>query len=113
MNKRQAENEGFSFTGIYNRNKEDTKKEIAEEREKRPKAKIRLVDSNTGYSAYADDAYFAYTTIQDTAIIIDRHQDTLERLKVEYEEKVHEAEERYNTASQRKADAEKLLETKK
>jgi len=113
MNERQAEKEGFSFTGIYNRNKEDTKKEIAEEREKRPKARIRLVVSGTGYSAYADDAYFAYASIKDANMIIDGHQNVLKRLKKEYEEKVNEAEERYTTSLQSKEKSEKLLEMKK
>ena len=108
MNERMAESQGLQFTGIYKRDKEEVKQRIAEERAKRPKARIILVtvpDSplsrggrGTGYSAYADSVYFAYDIRDSARGVIDGKTKAIEYLKGEYEKKLIEVENRFQQA---------------
>jgi hypothetical protein len=100
MTENQAQQEGLHFTGIYNWDKEDVKKQIADRRAKYPKARIVMVNTppsklsrghhGMGYSGYADDIYSAYQTLENSTPIIDNHNTRLNSLKIEYETKVEE-----------------------
>jgi hypothetical protein len=106
MNEKQAMNEGLSFTGIYSWDKEKVQQRIKEERIKRPKARIVQVNTDNGYSAYADNKYDAYRTIEDTARIVENVDSRLAQAKKKYEEKVYEIRNNYCVALERKEKAE-------
>jgi len=111
MNVQKAKLQGLNFTGIYNSFKDETKKQIAEERKTRPNARIVMVKhKHSGYSAYADDKYFAYETIERTNQIIKNHKNKLIQLKSEYEEKVAKANKKYIEAEKRNLEAKNKLE---
>ena len=110
MNKKQAMNEGLSFTGIYSWNKETVQQRIKEERQKRPKARIILISEDNGYSAYADDKYQAYNVLENTTRIIESVANRLECAKKKYEEECNDINNNYNASLARKEEAEKLLE---
>jgi hypothetical protein len=100
MNKRQAQQEGLHFTGVYTRLKEETKARIVQDRLKYPKSRIVMViepDSplsrgsrGEGYSAYADSVYSAYQLLEENTKQCDQHGIVLELLKDQYEKKVEE-----------------------
>jgi hypothetical protein len=89
MTENQAEKEGLSFTGIYSHDKDCVKTCIVEERKKCPGARIVLVLSPSsplsrrhqggGYSAYGDDTYQAYKTIEMSTPFIKSHTIALQR----------------------------------
>jgi len=100
MTEKEARRQGLETTGIYYRNKEETKKRILEERKKCPQARIVLVtvpDSplsrggrGTGYAAYGDEVYRAYSLLEHANQFITAHPRYLQSLKREYDAKVED-----------------------
>ena len=124
MTKKQAQEQGLHFTGIYNRDKEETQKRIAEARIKYPKARIVLVPEranplsrgqNTGivgYSAYADYIYSAYEQVHNASKIIDSYQTNYDFYKKQFDEKIKELDERKLAAETRLNEANEILNKK-
>ena len=113
MTEQTAFNKGLIFTGIVSDNKEKVKKQIKEERQKRKFAKIYLVTKRVSkysmscpgslyYTAYANEAYFAYNILEDANKIIDNHYSKIQQLKEEYENKVKQAEMKYDQAQNKR-----------
>lgn len=107
MKKDNAIAEGLHFTGIYNSDKEITKRRITEARARYPLARIVLVrepvsklsrsyrPGDCGWAAYADEKYSAYQTIETADNYELRHTNSLKRLKEEYELAVEKENECY------------------
>ena len=105
MNERKAREEGLSFTGIYSHDKEEVKERISKERKERPKARIILVTvppnklsrghHGTGYSAYADEVYFAYENMKAFKNYSESYNASIKRIEDEYKEKILLAEKTY------------------
>jgi hypothetical protein len=106
MNERQAQEQGLHFTGHYSSDKDEVKRCIAEDRVKYPKARIVLVNvphsklsrsgPGMGYSAYADDKYSAYRTLERLGNVDQNHNVRLLQLKVAYEKRLEEENARYD-----------------
>ena len=108
MNERQAESEGLQFTGIYKRSKEEVKQLITEERIAKKGCRIVLVTvpdnklsrggCGVGYSAYADEIYFAYVKLDKASSVVYSHSKAIDYIKEECAKKLAEQMERYNQA---------------
>jgi len=109
MNKKQAKADGLEFTGIYNRFKEDTQERIKTERVLRPKSRIVMIAEDDGYSAYADDKYFAYGIIKEATLCINEHENIVTNLQKEYERDLVEAGQELMKNLLRKKYAQKIL----
>lgn len=122
MNEKQARAEGLSSTGIYARSKDEVRKQIKQKRIERPKAHIVLVTIpdnplsrgtiGVGYSAYADEYYQAYNTLDRAKPWIDGHLAHLQRLKEDYEKLVQEAIDNVGHWKEKAAAAEAILAKK-
>lgn len=115
MKKEEALSQGLHFTGIYNSDKEETKKQIAIEQTKYPKARIILVRETVSklsrsfspgaYSAYADDKYSAYKTIENAVNFEEKHANVLKRLKKEYDETIAQENARFENETKKISNA--------
>ena len=120
MNERKAREEGLSFTGIYSHDKNEVKERIVKERKERPKARIVLATvppdklsrghHGTGYSAYADEVYFAYENMKSFENYSASYNASIKRIEDEYKEKVLLAEQTYAQNKARFEEAKKLIE---
>lgn len=107
MNEREARAQGLNFTGMYNSNKEITKREIEAARKKYPRARIVLVREPVdklsrsytpgacGWSAYADNKYSAYQTLERLGNIEERHTKRLDTINNDYQQKLAAEETQY------------------
>lgn len=98
----QAIAEGLHYTGISNSDKEIVKERIKKERAEKKGMRIILVSEKCRgriydtimYSAYADNKYFAYDTVERLKNYEANHDAALERIENEYVAKVMEAKEK-------------------
>jgi len=119
MTEKNARQEDLSFTGIYSFYKEEVKARIKEERKERPKARIVLVwspasklsrgYSSGGWSAYADEKYSAYSTLERTSKVIDSYDNRVISIKNEYAKKIADAKAEFTTASMKRREMLNLL----
>lgn len=120
MIKRKAEQEGLRQTGIYYRDKETTKKRIAEERKAKPGCRIVMVtipdskysrscDISEGYAAYADKVYTAYGMAERSKNTIGMHQENMDNIKLEYEAQVNAQINKYRTACDLLTEANEII----
>ena len=97
----QAIAEGLHYTGITNSNKEIVKDRIKKERAEKKGIRIILVSEKCRgriydtimYSAYADNKYFAYDTVERFRDCESHHDTLLMKIEEEYEKKVLDAKE--------------------
>jgi hypothetical protein len=121
MTEERAKQEGLHFTGMYSRNKEVTKAEIDDARKRYPKARIVLVrtpDSKLsrgytpgacGWSAYADDVYSAYQTVETSTKTIGNYQSRYDYFKKQFDEQVQKLDEELEAAKVKLAKANEIL----
>jgi len=121
MTEERAIQEGLHYTGMYNRDKEKTKAEIADARKQYPKARIVLVrepDSKLsrgytpgacGWSAYADDIYSAYQAIESSKNVIGNYQHRYNYFKQQFDEQIKKLDEELETAKVKLAKANEIF----
>jgi len=119
MTETNAKKEGLHFTGIYSWDKEEVKNRIKDEKEKYPKARIRLVNSppsrlsrghhGMGYSAYADEIYSAYQTIEQYEPRIKNHASHIAEIKKRHAEELAKEEKTYTEIIERFNEAKEKL----
>lgn len=121
MTEREAQAQGLSFTGIYNSFKEETKKRIAQERIKKPGARIVLVRTPVnklsrsyspgacGWSAYGDKKYSAYETLEHLGDVEARHKSRMTELKRVYDRDCNEETLRYENDLKAEQNAKAIL----
>ena len=98
MRERKAEEKGYRFTGIYDRNKEDLKTSIEEEfKSKGYKAVICEVPDNKlsrgggmGYSIYAEQKYFIDKEIKEISRELSNIDNQKKEALEEYNKKIIE-----------------------
>jgi len=125
MNENKARELGLSFTGLYSSDKKEFDKSFVKYKLAHPKARIVKVWTPTsklsrgwcagagGWSAYADEKYFAYGIKAEAERVINDHDAVLERLKKEYDKQVVLQNEKFKTAKKKFEDAESVLATQK
>lgn len=122
MTEERAKLEGLHFTGMYNRDKEKTKAEIDDARKQYPKARIVLVrepDSKLsrgytpgacGWSAYADNVYSSYKTVESSNNVIGNYQHRYNYYKQQFDEQVKKLDEELEAAKGKLAKANETLQ---
>jgi len=125
MNKTKALSQGLNFTGIYNSDKNKTKNEIASCRKERPGSRIVMVTENpSGYSAYADDLYFAYNIILKNqnieskylttkTILENEYKKDLEKLNKQYQITCEKLNEQYQNTCEKIKEAQEKIKNRK
>lgn len=105
MNKKNAKEQDLRFTGIFSHDKEEVKDRIKKERKEKPGSRIMLVTEppnrlsrghhGNGYSAYADEVYFAHERLRTLRHYAERFTKTRKKIREECDAKIEQAEKQF------------------
>ena len=120
MNEREARGlHGLRYTGIYNSFRDTTKERIALERKEKPRSRIVMVTEHsmtrggrrTGYSAYADDLYFAYNIVKDHKNYEEKYKERKASLEAKYKKDLEELNASYQKEVEMIKEAQAKIDT--
>lgn len=112
MNKRDAVNKGYQFTGSYNRDKEIIVTEIAELKSQGFKVVIvpaKTHGYNSGYSVYAEPKLFLTRQQAQYKKRVDDQESRMEFLLEKHRKEIAELQNTFSEETEKKAELDKKL----